>query len=297
MAKSIALNIFAATLVLATQGCGSEAGSPPSAGAGGGTAASAGGAASGSGGASAAGASAGGGSAAGASAGASGSGGGTPGGGGSGSAGIDLSGTWIAEVKTVATESLPIVGNADSNLRLVLRFLVSRAGDTLNATFDICDLTTVTTPDPKQLSVTFTPAVLATLTTATSEAAPSVMVGDPVPLPKLTIRSGVDLSGKPVDSDADSHPGVTLPGNIGGVLPVNAYVGLTIESSLSPKLTTTDSIEGTATFSAKGTIFGSDNPLLTSGTISVAPKAQDVPFTARRLAGDVPCSDVLKEFP
>jgi hypothetical protein len=44
-------------------------------------------------------------------------------------------------------------------------------------------------------------------------------------------------------------------------------------------------------------VFGSDNPLLTSGSINVTPSSTAIPFTAKKLAGDVACTDVLKNFP
>jgi len=226
-----------------------------------------------------------------------GSGGSAQGGSGGSSSGVDLSGTWTADVQTVGTLTVPLAGTVNANLRFVIRLVVTGAADTLNATFDICKLTVVTTPDPKTLSVTFTPAVVATLSTSVSESAPVVNVGDAIPIPAITIRSGIDSSGSSIDADADSHPGVTIPANVGGALPLNAYSGLTIQASLSPTLTAPDGISGTATFSAVGKVFGSDNPLLTSGDITVAPQSKDVPFTANRLSGDVPCAEVLKAFP
>lgn len=219
------------------------------------------------------------------------------GGTGSSAGGVDLSGTWIADVQTPGTETVPIAGTVNANIRVIVRLFVTEAAGTLNATFDICKLTAVTTPDPTTLSVTFTPAVIATLSASVSESAPVVNVGDSLPIPAVTIRSGITASGTPVDSDADSHPGVTIPGNVGGALPVNAYVGLTIQASLSPQLTAPDSISGTADFTASGIVFGSDNPLLTSGNISVTPQSPNVPFTAKLLPGDVPCADVVSQFP
>jgi hypothetical protein len=207
--------------------------------------------------------------------------------------GVDLAGTWIADVQSPGTVTVPLAGTVNANLRFVIRLFVAPTTGTLNMTFDICKLTVVTTPDPKTLSVTFTPAVLATLTTSASEPAPVVNVGDAVPIPALTILSGVDASGNRVDADADSHPGVTLPGNVFGTIALNAYAGLTVNASFSPKLTAPDAISGTASFAATGKVFGSDNPLVTGGDMSVTPTPSDVPFTAKLLPGDVPCADVL----
>jgi len=217
--------------------------------------------------------------------------------GGSGPTGVDLSGTWISDVKTTGTESLPFITTVSANIEFVFRLVLTSAGDTLNVRLDICRLTAVSTPDPTALGVTFTPAVIATMTTTGSEGTPVVNVGDPIPLPAFTMLSGITGSGTAVDADSDSHPGVTVPGTTWNNTSVNAYVGLTIQTSLSPTLSAQDSMSGTASFDCAGKIFGSDNALLTSGDISVAPDSKTIPFTAKRLAGDVPCSDVLKALP
>ncbi len=213
------------------------------------------------------------------------------------SAVIDLSGTWISDVTAEATESGPIIGATDANLELVFRLVYKKSGDTLNGTYEICKLTSVTTPNPKTLVVTFPPAVIATLKTETSQPDPLVVVGDAVPIPDITLLSGIDASGKPVDADMDSHPGVTLPTSLGGTLSLNGYIGVTVKAKFVSTLTDVDTLEGTGTVSADGLIFGSDNPLLNSGTISIVPKSDHIPFTAMRLAGDVPCSEVLTHFP
>ena len=44
-------------------------------------------------------------------------------------------------------------------------------------------------------------------------------------------------------------------------------------------------------------MFGSDNPLLTMGNINVTPSSTSIPFSAKKLARDVACADVLKNFP
>lgn len=211
---------------------------------------------------------------------------------------VDLSGTWIADVQTAGVLSVPTVGNVNANLGVIVRLVITEAGGALNARFDVCKMTAVTTPDPTTLTVTFTPAVLATLTTSISESAPLVHVGDTVPLPAITILSGITAFGTSVDADADSHPGVTIPGVVAGTWPVNVYVGLTVPFTFSGTLTAADVLSGTLTFSANGTIFGSDSPWLTpGGAIGVSPQPTDVPFTAKLLAGDVPCTDVLSAFP
>jgi len=67
-------------------------------------------------------------------------------------------------------------------------------------------------------------------------------------------------------------------------------------NSLKATLTDASTITGTAAFSSTGMVFGSDNPVLTSGNIDVTPSSTAIPFTATKLAGDVPCSTVLKSF-
>ncbi|HVU00206.1 MAG TPA: hypothetical protein VHE30_00590, partial [Polyangiaceae bacterium] len=216
--------------------------------------------------------------------------------GGAGGGGVDLSGTWISRIQTSANETVPVVGSTAANLDIVLRLLVTRSAGQLNGQLDICRLNTVTTPNASSLVVTFTPAVLATLTASASEPDFVATVGSPVPLPPITILSGRDAGGASVDSDADGNPGVTIPSNIGGVLSLNAYVGLTISSSLTSTLTDPTTLNGTADISTTGQVFGSDNPVLTSGTISVTPTSPSVAFTATKLPGDVPCADVLTRF-
>jgi hypothetical protein len=166
----------------------------------------------------------------------------------------------------------------------------------VTATFEICDLATETIPLADALVVTFPPALVATLRTKATSSVTSIRVGDALPIPKLTIRSGIDMAQKPLDADADSHPGVTVPSNIGGVFPIDVYTGLTVEASIAARLMADGKITGTAAFSVSGSVFGSDNELLTEGMLSVAPKSDAVALTATRLAGDVPCSEVLSKL-
>lgn len=285
---------LAITLVCAVPACGSSDASSASGGIGGSGATGAGGSATATGGGTSTG-------------GAGGVAGGSAASGGSsittedGSAGagtVDLIGTWIGKVQTPGVLSVPTLGNVTANLGVILRLVITEASGTLNVRFDICKMTVVTTPDPTTpLTVTFTPAVLATMTTSASENTPLVHVGGSVPIPALTILSGITASGSSVDADADSHPGVTLPGVALAQWPVNVYVGLKVPFVLSATLTSADALSGTATFTANGTVFGSDSPWLTSGNIGVAPQPADVPLAARRLTGDVPCADVLTAFP
>ena len=225
-------------------------------------------------------------------------GGSTATGGSTGGGGIDLTGTWVSHVNAPGTLTAPVVGTTNANIDIVLRLSVSGApGGALSGTLQICRLNPVTTPNASSLVVQFTPAVLATLQTSISEPAFTAMVGQPVPLPDSTILTGVNAGGTQVDSDMDGNPGVTIPSNVGGILMLNAYTGLTIKTSLKATLTNASTITGTASFSSTGTVFGSDNPILTSGNINVTPSSSAIPFTAAKLAGDVPCSSVVSMFP
>jgi hypothetical protein len=188
------------------------------------------------------------------------------------------------------------VGSTAANIDIVLRLLVAQSGGTLNGTFQICRLNTVTTPNASSLVVTFSPKVLATLVTTVSEPAFDAMIGQAVPLPAVTILTGLDASGKSVDSDMDGNPGVTIPSNVGGILQLDAYTGLTIKTSLTSTLSDASTITGTASFSSTGMVFGSNNPILSSGNIDVTPSSNAVAFTATKLAGDVGCAEVLSKF-
>jgi hypothetical protein len=208
----------------------------------------------------------------------------------------DLSGTWIARVETLATESLPLAGEFDVQLTFALRLHIAQSAGALSATFEICELSTETLPEPEALRVSFPPALIATLRAETTSSVSAIRTGDALPTLELTIRSGIDAADKPLDSDADSHPGVTVPANVGGSLMIRVYAGLTLEASIASRLSADGKLAGTADFSVSGEVFGSDNASLTEGMLSVAPKSEAVSLSATRLAGDVPCSEVLSKL-
>jgi hypothetical protein len=210
---------------------------------------------------------------------------------------VDLSGTWITEVKTLATETVPLIGQPDANLRLVARVVMAKRGDQLESKFEMCAFSAITTPDPQTLTVQLSDAAIATLTTSASESAPSAGVGDAVPLPALTIRTGIDASGQPVDSDNDMQPGVTVAASVGILGSVLGYAGVTVKAAFDVKLADENTLAGTGQVSSNGVIFGSSNPLLPSATIAVNPKMPDIPLTLTRVPKDMPCSDVLQQFP
>jgi hypothetical protein len=200
-------------------------------------------------------------------------------------------------VQTSGTLSAPVVGSTAANIDIVLRLAISNSGGTQTGKIEICQLATTTTPNAQSLVVTFTPAVLATLNATATQPTPTVNVGGPVPVPPFTILSGINASNAQVDADGDGNPGVTIPANIGGLIQVDAYTGLTIDIGLTATLQNASTITGTTAFATDGLVFGSSNPaLLSSGTISVTPSSNAVPFSASKLAGDVPCSQVLSQL-
>src|SRR5262249_45018788 len=172
-----------------------------------------------------------------------------------------------------------------------------QTASTLDGMLQICRLNPVTTPNASSLVVTFTPAVLATLQATVSEPIFTAMIGQPVPLPAVTILTGINAAGMSADSDMDGNHGVAIPSNVGGILAINAFTGLTINTSLTSTLTDAMTITGTAQFSSTGVVFGSDNPILMSGNINVTPSSNAIPFTATKLSGNVSCTDVLTRFP
>jgi hypothetical protein len=207
--------------------------------------------------------------------------------------GIDLTGTWISEVKTKGQVTAPVVNTVDSDIDLVIRLSLTKAAGKLNGTFAICKLTTNGT----NLTVTFPDPVLATMHTTISENDFTAMVGSNVPVPDIEILTGQDAQGNKVDSDNDMNDGVTVPSKVLGLVMINAYMGLDIKVSLTGKLTDMNTITGTTKFSTTGKVFSSDMPaLLSSGNINVV-GPDSVPFTSKKLAGDVPCSSVVTMFP
>ncbi|MFI5306000.1 MAG: hypothetical protein ACHQ53_01530, partial [Polyangiales bacterium] len=73
--------------------------------------------------------------------------------------------------------------------------------------------------------------------------------------------------------------------------------GVTVNAAFDVKLADENTLAGTGQVSSNGVIFGSSNPLLPSATIAVNPKMPDIPLTLTRVPKDMPCSDVLKQFP
>jgi hypothetical protein len=210
--------------------------------------------------------------------------------------GVDLTGTWVAQIQTLGTLEVPVVGVADANLTLVLRVLITRSGSDLVEQFEICSMDAVTTPNPNDLVLTFTPEAIATMTATATIPEPVVMVGDPVPMPQFVALTGIDAADNPVDSDGDGFDGITIPTVIGGFIVTDAYSGMAITTDMNASLDTEDVITGGADFSAVGQVFSFSTAGLPGGPINVLPATTPVPITATRLEGDVPCSEVVLLF-
>jgi hypothetical protein len=213
-----------------------------------------------------------------------------------GAGGAAVTGTWISQIQTTGAIQAPVVGSVDADIELVTRIVVTGSADALNERLEICRLQTTSTPNASALAVTYPPAAVAALNDARAQPSFVASVGSPFPVPTFTILAGLDASGQAVDADQDGNPGVTLPSNIGGVLAIDAYVGLKMDVSITATLNAPDTLNGTTSFAVSGTVFGSNNPVLSSGSINVVPASTEVPLTARRLDGDVPCSSVVSMF-
>ncbi len=195
---------------------------------------------------------------------------------------------------TTATLTVPLIGNQPATIDLVLRILLAQDATNLSSHVEICRLNTAT--NGNSLLVNFPATVLALLTDDQTIPAPVVNVGDPVPVPAFSIVVGQDAAGNPVDDDADGNDGVTISTVLAGTN-IMAFAGFDIELSFpSATLTDASTLTGDAAFTTSGTVFDTV-PLGLSGPISVTPTSPTTAFTSTKLAGDVPCSDVLALFP
>ena len=202
--------------------------------------------------------------------------------------GIDLTGTWFAKVKTKANITAPIVGVAASDVDLALKLFVSQADGQLKADVAICNLAT----NSPTLVLGFDrvePYIKLTESVPAFEAT----IGGKVPLPDVTFHIGQDAAGTAVDVDNDKNPGGTVGAIALGLVPLDAYIGLDLSIKMDATLADAQTVTGTAVFAGKGTVFGSNFPLLTSGTVEVVQTLTPTAFTAKRYPGDVPCAQRL----
>lgn len=202
---------------------------------------------------------------------------------------VSLEGTWAAKVNTTADFTVPLVGTTPADVVVAVRLDVKNVNGQFQTDVELCQLST----DSASLKVDYSKA-LQYFKGNFSLPVQSFTAGDKLPLPDITILVGQDDAGKSVDVDNDGKPGVTLPSTALGVLKLNAYTGLKLTLKLDATVGAT-AISGTGLLNSAGTIFGSDNALVTGGALNVVQKAPAA-FTAKHLAGSVSCADVLKQL-
>ena len=215
----------------------------------------------------------------------------------------DITGTWVTKIVTAGNITTTLVSST-ANIEAVIRLNITQSGGNFVHKLEICKLSTPTTPDPNALRVTYSPAMLATMAATASIPVYTPTIGGPVTIPQFVIQTGSNkvcsgscVASDFVDSDGDGQPGVTLPVLVGNLLPMNAYGALTTTINLSgATLQDAETIGGAAAFSTQGQVLRT-NPVLVEGPISVVPSTPTTPVTAKRLAGDVPCSTVAGMFP
>jgi len=217
----------------------------------------------------------------------------------------DITGTWVTKLVTPGQISLPAIPlTTTANIEAVIRVHISQSGGNFVHKLEICKLATPTTPDPNALRVSYSPAMLATMGATASIPVYTPTVGGAVTIPQFVIQTGSNkvcsgscVESDFVDSDGDGQPGVTLPASV-GIFTVQAYGALTTTINLSSStLTDAQTIAGNAAFSTAGQVLRTNPPLLPSGAIQVQPSTPTTAVTAKRLAGDVPCSTVAGMFP
>ena len=203
---------------------------------------------------------------------------------------VSLEGTWAAKVKTTADFTVPLVGTTLADVAVAVRLDVKEENGQLNTVVELCELTT----DSASLKVDYSKAIQY-FKGSISIPSQSFAAGDKLPLPEINILVGQDDAGKSVDVDNDGKAGVTLPSTALGVLKLNAYTGLKLTLKLDATLASADSITGNGLLNSVGTIYGSDNALVTGGALNVVQKGP-APFNAKHFAGSVSCVDVLKQL-
>lgn len=204
---------------------------------------------------------------------------------------IDLTGTWAFAIATSAELSAPILGKSPSPAELALKIHITENDGQLRTKIEVCRLLT----DSAMVRVNYGP-ILPRLTKTVDLPAFTPVPGSALPLPDLVFQVGQDDAGRPVDDDGDRHPGVTLPVNALGMIDLDAYTGFVLRAGLTASLTDEGTLKGALSFSAVGQVFGSSNPLLTSGELRVTQTTAAPEFTAKHFAGDVPCEQVISQL-
>lgn len=204
---------------------------------------------------------------------------------------IDLTGTWGSRVRTKAKITAPIIGASDAPVDLGIKLLVKRAGGQITADVQICSLVS----DSSSLKIDYT-KMLPFMKQTVSAPDFAAGAGAKVPLPPLVFRVGLSKAGAAVDVDNDMHPGGALPIVALGIIPIQTYTGISLSISMDATVRSKDLIDGTAKFAGTGKIFGSNSPLLTGGDLTVEQTLNPTPFAAKHFAGDVPCTELVKQL-
>ncbi len=218
---------------------------------------------------------------------------------------VDITGTWVAKLITVGFITTPLfpLAPAGVNIEAVVRMNISQSGGNFVHKLEICKLATTSAPEDA-LKITYSPALLATMSATVAIPTYNPTIGGPITVPSFVLQTGSNkvCSGDCgpsdfVDSDRDGKPGVTLPVLVGGALELEAYGALTTIINLSrATLEDAETIAGAAAFSTEGQILHTNNPIAPGGPLTVDPTPLTA-VTAKRLAGDVPCSTVAGMFP
>jgi len=159
---------------------------------------------------------------------------------------------------------------------------------------EFCRLNTATTSG--SLIVNIPTNVTALLVDDKNSAVQTLTVGGPVSLPTFHVTVGQDASGNSIDADLDGNPGVSIPTLLQGsneTMFSSLVIGLGFSNAT---LTDPDTISGQLTVTPTGKVFGG-SPLNLTGNLSIATSPPTVAFTSTRLAGNVPCSQVVPMFP
>lgn len=201
---------------------------------------------------------------------------------------VDLTGTWAFALTTPAEITAPLLGTTPTQAELAMRIHVTERDGMLRAQIEVCRLIT----DSPLVRVDYQP-VLPYLTLTADLPAFTPTKGGRVPLPELVYQVGQDDGAMPIDEDGDQRPGVTLPVTAAGALKVDTYTGFILRARIEAVVAEEGTLNGTLSFSTVGQLFGSNNPLLTSGEILIRQAAAAPAFTARRFEGDVSCADVM----
>jgi hypothetical protein len=228
---------------------------------------------------------------------------------------IDITGSWIARIKTTGTVTMPYLDSpaTGSTIEMLPRVFIARSGGSLNMRFDVCFFSKSYTG---VFVSEFSPETVATFTTAVNRADQCVLVGSSMSFPTFAINSGWD--GAPVpdncscpqpggegfptaeccnatDSDKDGIYGFTFVVHVGGgSWNFSEYNGFTFTTTLNDiKFTNPTNMTSDIDFGIRGYVFGT-TASWTIGPMSIIPDSAAIPVTFIKLDGDPPCATVLE---